>query len=352
MTLITRAVPAIEAPDPAQREAVHAGPVTEAAYRAALRDLECLHVIEVAPPARPLPPPDRSARIAFWNAERLKYPAPSVELLRGLGADACLLAEVDVGMARSGNRHTIGELARELGAGHLFGVEFVELDLGDARERGWHAGQRNTFGLHGGGIVSPHHLGRPALARLETSGRWFDGMFGERRVGGRIAVMASLDVMGREVLLVSVHYESHTGPEDRAAQTRVLLEAIERHAPGVPVLIGGDFNTSTVGRNPDGSKIEPDLAEDPERLVVPVPYEPMFAHLQAGGWRWEACNVPAAPTQRTRPDGTPRPPHGKIDWFFSRGLRCSRPAIVAAVDGEGVAISDHEVLVVTIEPES
>ena len=71
--------------------------------------------------------------------------------------------------------------------GYAFGVEFLELDLGDAREREWHAGQSNQLGLHGAAILSPHPLGRPALIRLESDGDWFDGRHGERRVGGRIA---------------------------------------------------------------------------------------------------------------------------------------------------------------------
>ena len=32
-----------------------------------------------------------------------------------------------------------------------------------------------------------------------------------------------------------------------------------------------------------------------------------------------------APTQRTRPDGTPAPPFGRIDWFFRPGPRLQRP---------------------------
>jgi hypothetical protein len=56
------------------------------------------------------------------------------------------------------------------------------------------------------------------------------------------------------------------------------------------------------------------------------------------------------PTQRTRPDGTPPPPLGRIDWFFSRGLAANDPHTVPAVDAERVAISDHEVLTVVVRP--
>ena len=349
--LVTRVVERLPPPDPAARRAIEDGPITPDAFRAAFERLDALHAVEVRDPPQP-PAPPAAARVAFWNAERLKYPEPSLALLRGIGADALLLCELDLGMARSGNRHTIADLAAGLGAGYLFGVEFVELGLGDARERAWHAGEANVAGLHGAGIVSVHRLERPALVRLETSGRWFDGTFGERRVGGRIAVMAELRVAGAPVLLVSAHYESHTGPADRLAQTRAMLDAIDTHAPDRPVLIGGDFNTSTFELEDKGRPelVRAALARDPERLVDPVRHEPMFGLLAERGYDWAGCNVALAPTQRTRPDGTPPPPFGKIDWLFARALRCREPALVPAVDGEGVAISDHEVLTVIIEP--
>ena len=152
-------------------------------------------------------------------------------MLGAARADAYVLCELDLGMARSGNIHTTAGLAQGLGAGYIFAVEFVELGLGDNRERGWHKGATNASGLHGAGFVSRQVLLRPRLLRLEMSGRWFDGKFGERRVGGRIAVMAELEIGGKPVLLVSVHYESHTGPEDRLAQTRLLLDNIDRFIP-------------------------------------------------------------------------------------------------------------------------
>ena len=47
--------------------------------------------------------------------------------------------------------------------------------------------------------------------------------------------------------------------------------------------------------------------------------------------------------------GTPKPPHGEIDWIFIRGVMASDPQIVAAVGLDGRnAISDHDLLAVTI----
>jgi endonuclease/exonuclease/phosphatase family metal-dependent hydrolase len=345
-------VQSLAVPSAQWREAINKGPTDLAAFHAAFGAARCLHQIEQVQPAAPPATPLRSARVVFWNAERLKYLKPSIELLEATGADAFLLCELDFGMARSGNRHTAAELAQGLGAGYVFGVEFVELDLGDARERRWHAGEQNLAALHGAALASKRPLHRPALLRLEKSGRWFDAAFGERRVGGRVAVMAELALAEANVLLVSVHYESHSDAPDRLTQTRDLLDAIDRHAPGLPVLIGGDFNTSTFAL---ADKERPDLTraaldEDPQRLLLPMAYEPMFEEVRLRGYDWERCNVMGAATQRTRPDGTPRPPFGRIDWFFARGLECSDPAMIPAVDAAGLAISDHDALAVTIRP--
>lgn len=348
---MTRIVDRLDPPSAARRDALADGPVAIEAFRAAFSEFGCLDQIEEVPPPRPTPPL-HSARILFWNAERLKFLDASVALLRAAQADACVLCELDYGMARSGNRHAVADLAAARDSGYIFGVEFVELGLGDARERQWHAGERNIAGIHGAGLVSPHELHRPALLRLETTGRWFDGAFGERRVGGRIAIMAEMEIGGVPVLLVSVHYESHTDPADRLAQTSILLDVIDARAPGIPVLIGGDFNTNTLDRSDHERPrlVKAAVEVDPDRLTLPMRYEPMFEELRRRGYDWEHCNIMGLGTQRTRPDGTPAEPLGRIDWFFARGLECSDPAVIPAVDANGLAISDHEALAVTVRP--
>ena len=348
MTIIVKN---IVPPSEATRNAIGNGPTELAAFHAAFSEMQCLDQIEQATPLAPDPPLLNSARIMFWNAERLKYLMPSIALLGATKADAYLLCELDLGMARSGNIHTTAGLAQGLSAGYIFAVEFVELGLGDARERHWHKGTTNIAGLHGAGLMSRHVLQHPRLLRLETSGRWFDGKFGERRVGGRIAIMAELELGGKSVLLVSVHYESHTGPEDRLAQTRLLLDNIDRFNPGQPVLIGGDFNTNTLDRanHERLERAQQVLRDDPHRFNYPMAYEPMFEELHRRGYDWKSCNVMGARTQRTRPDGTPQEPLGRIDWFFSRGLKCSDPAVIPAIDEADMAISDHEALAVTIQ---
>lgn len=350
--IVTATTDALKPLPVAERQDLAARPPAELGHDDLFRQLAALHAVEVAPPpGRPAPP--EAARIVFWNAERCKFVEESAALLAPLAADVVLLAEMDHGMARSGQRHTTHDLAVRLGMGYAFGVEFVELALGDARERAWHAGEDNAAGLHGGALLSPHPLDKPALLRLDVDGRWWSGVLkGERRIGGRIAMAAMVDIGGAKVAVVATHLESHSDPVHRAEQVVLLLDAIDAYAPGAPVVLAGDFNTSTLGRDQDERQAERQrlARRKPARFRHPEAYEPLFAVAEARGYEWRACNQAGAVTQRTRPDGTPQEPFGRIDWFFTRGLAASDPATVAAVDARGTAISDHEVLAVTVRP--
>ncbi len=334
-----------------RREAVVQGPKGRDEHGRLAGEIGALNLIEARPPVSPAPPPGDTARVVFWNAERGTHLDAAAGLLRSVGADIILLCEMDDGMARSAQRHTPRELARGLGGlGYVFGVEFVELGLGDERESARHAGDANRHGLHGAAILAPSALARPALIRLETDGEWFGGAEGQPRIGGRIALAAIMPVAGTDVLFVSVHLESHSDPDLRGRQMLLLLDAVDRHAPGMPAVIGGDFNSSSMARGTrrDAGKLSALLAEDPDRLLNPQPYEPLFAIAEAQGFDWRAGNG-RGPTQRPK-DGAAGRPLGRIDWFFTRGVTAADPATIAAVDGTGAAISDHELISVTIAP--
>ena len=168
--------------------------------------------------------------------------------------------------------------------------------------------------------------------------------------GGRIGVLATLTIGDQPVTLASVHLESHSGPVARAEETAVLLDAIDAYAPNQPVLIGGDFNTSTLDRAwaRDGGA-RPILAE--ERVMNPIPFEPLFERLAERGYTWESANDMTTPTQRWHEGQYPGSPPGKIDWFFTRGLDVLAARTVPAVDAPGRPLADHELLVVTIQME-
>ena len=263
-------------PSAARRAALAAFGTDEATHEDVAGRLDVLHRIEVVPPPGPGLAPARALRVAFWNAERAKYLEASAQLLRTAAADVVLLCEMDLGMARSGQHHTTRWLAGAWGLGYLFGVEFVELGLGDVRERSWHAGDENREGLHGGAILAGRDLDRPALVRIDGGGAWFDGVRDEPRIGGRIAVAGKIEVAGVSVAFVSTHLESHSDPAERAEQTRALLDAVDVYHGDGPVVLGGDFNTTSASYsalNVDPGKKELERT-DPNRFLDPVRHDP------------------------------------------------------------------------------
>ena len=333
-----------------RRQALAAGPTSRAVHARLAAEISALEKIELREPPAPAPALGGSARVAFWNLDRCKHLGSSAALLGTVAADVNLLCELDLGMARSGQRHTARELAKQLNQGYAFGVEFVELGLGDERERERHAGEENVAGLHGAAILTRSRLIRPALCRLETNGQWFDGMYGQRRVGGRIALAVKIPIGGVDVGFFSVHIDAHGDPQQRGAQMRVLLAAVEAYAGKGPVIIGGDFNsnTGTVAEARDPSWRTAVVAEDPRRFVFPIPYEPLFDAANAAGFDWHACNR-LDPTQRFGKD-RPLTSPGRLDWFFTRGLVAECAATLPAVAKDGVLISDHDLIAVTIMP--
>jgi hypothetical protein len=326
-------------------------PPDAATHAALLAELPFVDALEVAPPPAPAPAPRGSARVVAWNAERCRSVEAATALLARSPADAWLLSEMDWGMARSGQRHATRELAAALGCGYVFAVEFLELGLGNEAERARHAGEANAVGYHGGAIVSRHPLRDPAFVRLGGDGDWFDGERGERRVGGRIAVLAKLRVAGAELVLASVHLESHADPSFRAEQLRLLFAALDEYAPVAPALVGGDVNSHSLGRRHfrERGELRRALAEDPGRFADPVRHEPLFAEAEQAGFEWRSCNLEGSTERRREPPPSARGTL-KLDWFFSRGLAASDPTLIPAVDDAGAALSDHEAIAVTVAP--
>ncbi|MBE1508990.1 endonuclease/exonuclease/phosphatase family protein [Rhizobium viscosum] len=325
--LLAAAVDGLTVPSATFFDEARAAEPTQAEHDRLAATLPALSTIEVVRTANDASIGDGLV-IAAWNAERLKYHAPSVELVRQSGADILLLTEADLGTARAGNRHTVADLARDLGMSYAFGVEFVELGLGDSREREWHKGETNAVGFHGNALLSRLPLLDAALIHLDDGGTWWtNAKDGQGRIGGRMAIAARVETAVGPILAVSVHLESKTDVEDRARQTSRLIAAVEKLAGNLPVVIGGDFNTNIL---PAGTR-------------QPEAHEPLFGLLAEAGYHWEAANDFAL-TQRMRPDGTPEPPFARLDWLFTRGLAASEAVTVPAVDADGAAISDHELV--------
>jgi endonuclease/exonuclease/phosphatase family metal-dependent hydrolase len=341
-------VAALPRVSPEARAAMCALAPTRDTYRRLLGEVEGLALVETGgAPARAEPP--ARIRIGYWNIERFARFEPALDLIRAEGFDVLLLGEVDIGMARSGQRHALREAAALLGMSYAFGAEFLELGLGDETERRLFAGEENEAGWHGNAILSALPLRAPALIRLEEDGDWFDGRHGERRVGGRSAISAMIDLASGPVSIASVHLESHGGPELRAEHMGRLFAAMEQRSPGGRAAIGGDLNTSTLTRTATDQEFDRAalLAEDQGRFLRPEAREPLFSAARQHGYGWEDANA-QGPTERTADMATA----GRIDWFLIRGLAASSPSTIPAVDPAGLIIADHDAIAVTLEGEA
>ncbi len=278
-------------------------------------------------------------RVAAWNLERCKNVEGAAALLSQAKADICLLSEMDLGMARAGNRDTTADLAEALGMNHAFGVEFIELGLGDQREQADHVGQQNSAGLHGNAVLTGLPSDRAAILPLDAGGAWFNDAGGndQRRIGGRMAIAQRL-ALPQPLWVVAVHYESRRGPEDRAQETRILLDHITALCGDDRVLIGGDFNCKEVTLSG---------LRGTDVLERPGSAEPMFDLFAEAGFDWRSCNTTQA-TTRSHPWTPPEKSPHKIDWFFARGLTCRNPAVAEAVAADGTNLSDHEAIFIEI----
>jgi len=326
------------------RDALRDGPGDHATYRAAHDAIPALREVETGGPAPQAGGATGWLRVVGWNVERLRHLTALAARIEAQSPDVCLLTEIDKGMTRTGNGHLLADLSARLGQGYVYGLEFVELDRGSPAERAVVADTPNALGFHGNAVLSRLELHRPAVLRLEAEGTWFDGIRGEPRVGGRIAVAAQVLLDNRPVTVVAVHLESHSDPVHRAGQATRLMDLIDVYDAGAPVVIAGDFNTSTwdwprTVRDGDSA--------DPMRRLRPEPHEPLFSAFAARGYTWREANVPDAPTQRLWvPD--PGRTLGKIDWVFARGLQARNPAVLPATYSDGLTASDHEGLFVEV----
>ena len=332
--VITQMVTNMDYPSAALRRSATQADPTEANHTAFLEDWPCLNVVEAQPAQGSLPLP-RTLTVAAWNIERCKRVEDSADLLRQVGADVVLATELDIGMARSGQRHTVRDLAAELGFAYAFGTEFVELGTGDPYETELFSEVANLHGLHGNAILSRFPLIDPRVLRLETTGAWYTSApkaDGQRRVGGRNAVLAEVSTAFGRVTFAAVHFESQSDAQGRKLQTERLLEGLSAPLS----VVGGDLNTADLtGRS------------SAERLLQPEQSEPCFGSFAEAGFDWRTANTGAV-TTRAAPGRAVRYPLKTLDWLFVRGVAAMRPAVHAAVSDEGNYLSDHELIVTTI----
>jgi endonuclease/exonuclease/phosphatase family metal-dependent hydrolase len=335
-----------------------------------------------AEPERPPAPLDPTApvRAVHWNIEHGNwYDQVESALTRHpklKGADLLFFNEIDLGMARAGNRDVAADLARALCRHAVWAPLFVETTLGrddDASTAEDRVNQESLFGI---AILSRWPIGEVRIVDLPSP--WRIQFESERMFGRHAALIAAIERPGDPFVAVSVHLEVHRTRADRAAQMDATLAALDGETR--PVILAGDFNSHTFDR---GGPLGPlsgaaalllsSSTALERRLLFPDrgPHaEPLFPSLARAGFAWEPY-TDRAPTLQLRLDrleetqqlfgplaGAARRALAwaeqrgrlRLDWFAGRGWTnaAARPGehgdTVPGLDGPGRA-SDHAPLV-------
>ncbi len=186
-----------------------------------------------------------SIRATAWNIERGTHLEPIIEILREHaligGSDVYLLTELDAGMARSHNRDVALEIGRRLGLNYAFAPCYIALNKGSGLED--QVPGENLQSLHGNALFSPHPM-RDAHSLSLPNGK--DLMRGkEKRLGSQCVVIATIDHPLGSFRAASLHLDAQSSQQHRGRQMKIVLDHLKTLSPSLPILLGGDWNTST-----------------------------------------------------------------------------------------------------------
>ena len=184
-------------------------------------------------------------RATAWNVERGSRLEGIVGTLRDhpslRESDVLLLTEVDYGMARSGNRYITRELAEQLGYDYAFVNCYISLVKGSGLEV--EVAGENSLALHGNALLSRYPMLEIERISLPNGKDKMRGK--EKRLGYQQAVGALIDHPRGRFWAVTLHLDAHSTQRHRYRQMKLVLDRLDQVCEDYPILIGGDWNTST-----------------------------------------------------------------------------------------------------------
>lgn len=287
-------------------------------------DIDSLNKIWSANLARGNSRPTNPLKILDWNIERGLQLSRIIETLRRENPDICILQEVDLNVPRTGAQNVAEVIARTLGLNYVYASAFQEL--------GQHAGPSGP---------SPAYQGQAVLTRFPIrskrilrfvhqskywSPRWYlpNWPFFQRRLGGRMALVAELNLDGTALVIYNTHLESRLSENGRLLQLREILADMRRYPPETSMVLAGDFNTV---ENPSSLIREIEQLAFRNAISTKMPTAPPRAYPASFFRRL------LSPVIRIR--SNLREPFW--DWIFVRGpLRTEQGKVL-----QDVAASDH-----------
>lgn len=255
----------------------------------------------------------RTLTVLSWNIERGERHSQVAAAIRELDPGICILQEADLHAKRSGFRHIAGDLARELSYNYVFAAEFRELSQG--------SGGRPAY--HGQATLARFPIVKARIIRFRMQSSWWKprwfipnwSVF-QRRLGGRMCLVAELDVHGARLVVYNTHLESKFGERKRARQLDEIVDDAARYPQNAAVIVAGDLNTRTAG-----SSLVSMLKEEGFQSVMETPEKTVE----------ERDSLWAAILDMGRPDDR------VLDWIFVRGP----VQIESAAVHRQVRASDH-----------
>lgn len=335
--------------------------------------------------AATLPFPRRGAlpiSAVAWNIERGNIFEGIAEAFQNhpdlKQKDLYLLTELDYGMARSGNRFVPRELAQRLRLNYAFVPVYIALQKGSGVESAVEG--ENTRSIHGLAIFSRYPMKNVHNLPL-PNGK--DKMWGkEKRLGYLQALIADIEHPAGSFRAVTVHLDAHCSRAHRQLQIRLVLDHLDT-LPRLPVIIGGDWNTTTYNaqnatrailgywrRVMMGVKnVAKNHLPHPERYFE----KPLFDHLEGRGYEWRKFNnagtgtlhydISSIEKNTNLRDWVPEwcfpfifwaakrvggKVSGRLDWFTGKGidlaLGTGPKTVGELVNDEGTTLSDHDAI--------
>jgi endonuclease/exonuclease/phosphatase family metal-dependent hydrolase len=181
----------------------------------------------------------KSLRILDWNIERGQQLEGVTDFLAGVNADILILQEVDLNTRRTHHLNIAETIARKLEMNYVFGREFQELVQGT----------KGSPAYHGQATLSKWPISKPRLIRFSRQSHfwqphWFLPNIEpfQERLGGRIALVAQINVAGSKFVTYNLHLESRGSNALRISQLREVLSDATCCDVECPVIIAGDLN--------------------------------------------------------------------------------------------------------------
>ena len=319
-----------------------------------------------------------SIGVVAWNIERGIRVDAIIHMVRAhpelQSADVLLLSEVDWGMARTNNCFIAREIAVALGLNYAFAPCYLALTKGAGVEKA--ANGNNEESLHGNAVLSRFPILAVHSLALPNGKDKMKGT--EKRIGCQRAVIADIEHPLGTFRAVCLHLDAHSSQNHRHRQMCRVLDHLQTLSPKLPVLIGGDWNTTTH----DTSRALYSILGYFRRVLMGVrsvvskhyPYPDrwferhLFRELERHGFNYRDLNNPGQCTlhydvndiasnlnlgewlpqwcfwfinwalQRTGGSCSM-----KLDWFAGQGIkRTAEPLVLQGLHDGGFPVSDHD----------